>query len=108
MDALITCVAHPQAAGKIFLIGDGEDVSTPELIRRLAQAMGRRPHLVPFPPALLRLAGVMTGKSAETERLLGSLRVDSSKMRRELQWTPPFTMAQGLRETANWYFKTAK
>lgn len=107
-DALITCVAHPHAAGKIFLISDGEDVSTPELIRRLAQAMGRRPHLVPFPPALLRLAGLVTGKLGEAERLLGSLRVDSSRIRRELQWTPTFSMAQGLQETISWYFRTAK
>ncbi len=103
VDALVVCVTHPRAAGNIFLVSDGEDVSTPELIRRLAQAMGRRPRLVSFPPALLRLAGLLTGKSAEVERLLGSLRVDSSKIRRELQWTPPFSMTQGLRETAVWY-----
>ncbi len=108
VDALITCVVHPHAAGKIFLIGDGEDVSTPELIRRLARAMGRRPRLVSFPPVLLHLAGLLTGKSAEVERLLGSLRVDSSRIRRELQWTPTFSMAQGLRETVSWYFRTAK
>jgi nucleoside-diphosphate-sugar epimerase len=103
VDALVTCVIHPRAAGKIFLVSDGEDVSTPELIRRLAQAIECRPHLIPFPPTLLRLAGLLTGKSAEVERLLGSLRVDSSKIRRELQWTPPFSMAQGLRETAAWH-----
>jgi len=103
VDAMVTCVTHPRAAGKIFLVSDGEDVSTPELIRQLAQAMERRPHLVPFPPALLRLAGLLTGKSAEVERLLGSLCVDSAKIRRELQWTPPFSMTQGLRETAVWY-----
>ncbi|MGE5241347.1 MAG: UDP-glucose 4-epimerase family protein [Bacteroidota bacterium] len=108
VDALIACVGHPHAPGNIFLIGDGEDVSTPELIRRLAQAMGRRPHLVSFPPALLRLAGLLTGKSAEIERLLGSLRVDSSRIRRELEWTPTFSMVQGLRDTASWYFRTAK
>lgn len=108
VDALITCVVHPHAAGKIFLIGDGEDVSTPELIRRLAEAMGRHPHLIPFPPTLLRIAGLLTGKSAEIERLLGSLRVDSARIRRELEWTPTFSMAQGLRETASWYFRAAK
>jgi nucleoside-diphosphate-sugar epimerase len=103
VDALVTCVSHPRAAGKIFLVSDGEDVSTLELIRRLAQAMECRPRLVSFPTTLLRLAGLLTGKSAEVERLLGSLRVDSSKIRRELQWTPPFSMTQGLRETAAWH-----
>lgn len=103
VDALLTCVTHPRAAGKIFLVSDGEDVSTPDLIRRLAMAMGRRARLVPFPPALLRLAGALAGKSAELERLAGSLRVDSSKIRHELQWRPPFSMTQGLRETASRY-----
>jgi nucleoside-diphosphate-sugar epimerase len=104
VDALVTCVVDPRAAGNLFLVSDGEDVSTPDLIRRLAQAIERRPLLIHFPPALLRLAGLLTGKSAEVERLLGSLRVDSSKIRRELRWTPPFSMMQGLRATATWYF----
>lgn len=107
VDALIICAIHPLAAHKIFLVSDGEDVSTPELIRRLAQAMGRHPRLVPFPPVLLRFASLLTGKLAEVERLLGSLRVDSSSIRRELEWIPTFSMEQGLRETAEWYFRVA-
>ncbi|MFQ5779948.1 MAG: hypothetical protein ACE5HN_04075 [Nitrospiria bacterium] len=63
--------------------------------------------LLPFPPALLRLAGRLTGRSAAVDRLLNSLLVDSSKIRRELYWTPPFSMAQGLKLTAEW-FKKAK
>jgi len=55
---------------------------------------------------LLRLAGQLTGKSAQMERLLDSLVIDSSKIRRELGWAPPFTMEQGLRETADWYLRT--
>lgn len=104
VNALVTCVTHARAAGNIFLVNDGEDVSTPELIRRLARAMERRPRLVPFPSVLLRIAGMLTSKSAEVDRLLSSLRADSSKIRRELQWIPPFSMAQGLQETAAWYF----
>lgn len=103
VDVLVNCVTQPRAAGKIFLVSDGEDVSTPDLVRRLARAMGRRPHLIPFPPSLLRRVGLFAGKSAEIERLLGSLRIDSSKIIRELQWAPPFSMDQGLRETAHWY-----
>jgi nucleoside-diphosphate-sugar epimerase len=107
VSALVACVTHARAAGKTFLVSDGEDVSTPELIRRLARAMELRPRLVSLPPALLRLAGLLTAKSAEVDRLLGSLRVDSSKIRRELEWAPPFSMTQGLRETAAWYFDGA-
>jgi nucleoside-diphosphate-sugar epimerase len=103
VDALVACVTHPCAAGKTFLISDGEDVSTPDLVHRLAQAMERSSRLVRFPPALLHLAGRFTGKSAEVDRLLSSLRVDSSKIRQELQWAPSFSMTQGLRETAAWY-----
>lgn len=103
VDVLAVCVAHASAAGKIFLVSDGEDVSTPELIRRLARAMGCRARLVPFPPVLLRLAGSLSGKSAEIERLLGSLCIDNSTIRRELGWAPSFSMDQGLRETARWY-----
>ena len=106
VDALVTCVHHPLAAGKSFLVSDGDDVSTPELIRRLAQAMGRRARLVSFPPALLRFAGLLTGNSAEVERLLSSLRVDISSIRRELEWSPSFSMGQGLRETVSWYFRS--
>jgi len=61
--------------------------------------------MFPFPPFLIRLAGKLLGKSAEVERLLGSLTIDCSKIRRELDWKPPYTMAQGLRETAEWYKK---
>jgi nucleoside-diphosphate-sugar epimerase len=107
VDALISCLMHPRAAGEIFLVSDGEDVSTPELIRRLAQAMGRSPRLVSFPLALLRLAGSLSGNSAELGRLLASLRIDSSRIRRELRWNPPFSMDQGLQETAAWYWMAA-
>ena len=105
IDAIVTCATHPLAAGQTFLVGDGEDVSTPELIRRLATALGHPARLLPFPPALMRLAGRMVGKSAAVDRLLGSLTVDSGKIRRELNWSPPYTMAEGLGETAEWYLK---
>jgi len=106
VEALAASVTHTRAAGKIFLVSDGEDVSTPELIRRLARAMGRPARLLPFPLVLLRLAGSLAGKSAEIERLAGSLRVDISKIRRELGWTPTFSMDQGMRDTAQWYLGT--
>lgn len=104
-DALTSCATHPNAAGQTYLVSDGEDVSTPELIRRVASALGRRARLFPFPPAVMGVAGRLLGKSAAVERLVGSLQVDSSKISRELGWKPPFTMEQGLAETARWFRK---
>lgn len=103
IDAIILCKDHPQAAGQVFLVSDGEDVSTSELIRRVATALDRRARLLPFPPSLMRLAGRLTGKSMAVDRLLGSLVIDSGKIQRELGWTPPYTMANGLAATAKWY-----
>jgi nucleoside-diphosphate-sugar epimerase len=106
-DALACCASHPGAVGQTFLVSDGEDVSTPQLLRRVACALGRPSRLLPFPVGLLRLAGTLAGKTAALERLLGSLQVDSSKIRRELGWTPPYSMEQGLAATALWYTSSA-
>ena len=103
VDALATCAVHPAAAGKTYLVSDCEDVSTPGLIRRTASALGVPARLIPFPVSLMRLAGKLTGKSGAVNRLTGSLTVDSSKIQRELGWKPPFTMDEGLRETARWF-----
>ena len=103
IDAIVTCTAHPKAAGQTYLVSDGEDVPTPELIRRVAAALGKPDRLFPFPPALMKIAGRLTGKSEAVERLIGSLVVDSSKIRNELGWKPPFTMEEGLKETARWF-----
>lgn len=100
VDALLACATHPAAAGKTYLVSDGESVSTPELLQCLAETMGVPSRVFPFPLALLKLAGKLTGKSAQLERLLGSLQVDSGKIRRELNWVPPFTLQEGLQETA--------
>lgn len=103
VDALITCATHPAAAGQTYLVSDGEDISTPDLLRQLGVAMGHPARLFSCPPAWLKLAGRLTGKGEQVERLLGSFRVDSSKIRRELNWTLPYTLEQGLRATAAWY-----
>jgi nucleoside-diphosphate-sugar epimerase len=97
VDVIITCGDHPAAANEVFLVSDGEDLSTPDLIRRLAQAMGRPARLFPVPVGLLRVAAKSLGKSAAVDRLLGSLRVDSSKASRLLGWTPPVSVDEGLR-----------
>ncbi|MCH7693315.1 MAG: NAD-dependent epimerase/dehydratase family protein, partial [Proteobacteria bacterium] len=102
-DAIIRCLAHADAAGRTFLVGDGDDVSTPELIRRVGAALGRPARLFGVPEPLLRAAGRATGKSEIVARLLDSLRVDDGQIRRDLDWAPPFTMAQGLDATAAWF-----
>lgn len=100
VDALILCSIHPKAAGQTYLVSDGEDVSTPELLGKLGIAMGLSPRLFSCSPALLKLVGKLIGKSDQVDRLLGSLQVDSSKIRRELGWQPPFTLDEGLKATA--------
>ncbi len=106
VDALIVCATHSAAAGQTYLVSDGEDISTPDLLRRLGGAMGCPSRLFPCPPALLKLAGRITGKSSQIERLLESLQVDSGKIRRELNWNPPYSLQQGLQATAEWYRNT--
>ena len=107
VDALVTCAVHPNAAGNTYLVSDGEDISTSDLIRRTAKALGAPERLFTVPLSLMLLAGKLTCKSSAVKRLTGSLAVDSSKIRLELGWIPPFTMNEGLNETALW-FKTQK
>ena len=106
VDALAICATHPAAAGQTYLVSDGEDVSTPELIHRIADALNVPARLFAFSVSLLRLAGKLTGKGAAVNRLTGSLTVDSSKIRQELEWQPPFTMEEGLQVTAQWFKQT--
>lgn len=103
VDALILCATHPAAAGQTYLVSDGEDISTPELLQALAASAGWHAHLLPCPPFLLHMAAQLAGKGAQADRLLGSLQADSGKIRRELNWTPPYTLTQGLQATAEWY-----
>jgi nucleoside-diphosphate-sugar epimerase len=104
-DALAVCAVHPGAAGNTYLVSDGEDVSTAQLIRRAAAALGVPARLLPFPVALMKWAGRLTGRSAIVQRLTGSLTVDGSSIRNDLGWQPPFSMEQGLWETAQWFKK---
>lgn len=105
VSAAQACLMHPAASGQTFLVSDGEDVSTTELIRRIGMTLGRPQRLWPMPEALLRAMGHLTGHSEETGRLLDSLVVDSSKIRQALDWCPPYTLGQGLAETAAWFLR---
>ena len=96
-DLLQICADHPAAAGQTFLASDDQDLSTPELIRGLATAMGRRATLLPVPVSWLRLAGRLTGQTPQIDRLIGSLQVDIGHTREVLSWSPPWTVQQGLK-----------
>jgi nucleoside-diphosphate-sugar epimerase len=96
VDAIVCALDHPAAAGRTYVVSDGEDVSTPDLIARTAAALGRPPRLFAFPPALLRLAGRLLGRADEISRLLDDMAVDSSRIRAELGWRPPFSLTEGL------------
>lgn len=102
-DAIALCINHPKAAGETFLVSDGKDLSTSELITRLSRECGISCRLLPFPPAGLRLLGKLVGKAAEVARLLDSLQIDSSRIRKQLGWTPPYSVDQGLAHTADWF-----
>lgn len=101
--AITQAIDAPQAAGRAYLVSDGEDVSTPTLVRGIAKALGVASRLFPCPPPLLSIAGILSGRGAEIARLTGSLQVDSSRIRRELGWNPPFRLEHGLAATARWY-----
>jgi len=103
VDFLILCCDHPAANGNTYLISDGTPLSTHALLRGMARALEVPSRLFPVPPFLLQMFGNMTGYKHEFERLLSSLRVDSSKACRELDWYPPYTLRRGLQSTADWY-----
>jgi nucleoside-diphosphate-sugar epimerase len=99
VDFLILCaqpILSPQAAGKTFLISDGQDISTTYLLKALAKAQGKSARLIPVPAALLGFALKCVGKSSIAQRLLGNLQIDSSKAQTVLNWQPPYTVEQGL------------
>ena len=97
--AVALTLEHPAAGGGTFLLSDGEDVSTPELIRKIAAAEHRPARLFSFPPVTLRWAATLVGRGEAASRLLDSLSVDGRKIRDRLGWRPPFTMDQGLART---------
>jgi nucleoside-diphosphate-sugar epimerase len=102
-DALIACATHPAAAGQTYLVSDGDDVSTAILVEKIARALGRNSRAFYFPLALLRAMAAALGRAERVDRLFGSLRVNDEKLRRELCWSPPYKLEQGLRKTAEWY-----
>lgn len=99
LEVVAVYIEHPEAAGQTFLVSDGQDVSTPDLIRMIAKAMGKRALLFSLPLGFLRLLCKIAGKAEELEKLTGSLCVDNSKIKNLLAWNPPFSLEEGIRDT---------
>lgn len=97
VDFVVTCMEHPAAANETFFVSDGEDLSTADLIRRLARAMGRPARLIPISSSVLSAAAALAGRRDLARRLLGSLCVDITKARQRLAWVPPVSVDEGLR-----------
>lgn len=99
IDFLLICLSHPAASGQIFLVSDGEDLSTPDLLRRTGQIMGKKVILFDMPTPLLKISAALVGKQAITKRLCDSLQVDITKTHNLLNWFPPYTIDQALKKT---------
>lgn len=103
VDALCLCARHPKAANKVFLVKDGKDTMTADLARDLRKYLGRASIQFPLPVALLRAVFKVLGRGSAGERLTGSLQVNDDQIRENLEWIPPFSFAQGLQNTVQWY-----
>jgi nucleoside-diphosphate-sugar epimerase len=97
VDFIVTCITHPQAANQTFLVSDGQDLSTTELVRGMAQAAEVPARLLPVPVWALQAGALLLGKGDAVQRLCGNLQVDMSKARSLLGWVPPVTVEEGLR-----------
>ena len=103
VNAILCALQHPRAANQLFLLSDGQDASTSQLVTWLAQALIKQTQMFSVPEGLLRSVARLVGKSSAVDRLFGSLYLDSTKIQSELGWSPPFTLQEGLQATAKWY-----
>lgn len=106
VDLIATCIRHPSAPGQTFLVSDGDDLSTAELLRRLGTALGKPPRLVSVPVPLLRIGARLVGRGDMADRLLGSLRVDMTHTQELLGWAPPFLARLELDATARHFLSS--
>jgi len=97
---ILVCLEHPDAAGEAFLVSDGIDLSTTELLTRTADALGVKSRLIPIPSSLLVLGAVALGRRSLSQRLCGSLQVDIQKTKSLLGWNPPVSVEEALKRTA--------
>jgi nucleoside-diphosphate-sugar epimerase len=107
IDFLFHCYSNPNAAGKAFLVSDGDDISTARLYTAISNALGKKSCVFALPVPLLTLLGKLTGRTAILKRLCGNLTVDISKAKQVLDWHPPITFDQGIKKTVDWYLSHA-
>jgi nucleoside-diphosphate-sugar epimerase len=108
VSAIYEATRHPNAAGHTFLVSDGTDVSTSDLIREMARHLGKRARLIPIPGRWLMALGRALGKREAMERILGSLVVDSTHLQKQLNWKPPFTFEEGIKKSIDWHLEQKK
>jgi nucleoside-diphosphate-sugar epimerase len=96
---ILCCIKHPAAVNQIFLVSDGNDLSTPDLIRKIANSLGVKPRLIPIPQSIIELIAKLLGKKNLAQRLCGNLQLDISKTRQLLNWEPPVAIDEGLKKT---------
>jgi len=108
VDLIVTCIDHPAAANQTFLASDGEDLSTPDLLRRTAAALGKPVRLISVPVWLLQTGAAAVGKTEAIQRLCESLRADITKTRRMLNWSPATSVEEGLKRTAERFLRETR
>ena len=105
VDLIVTCITHPAAANQTFMVSDGDDLSTTELLRSMGAALNKPARLLPVPSWVLEVGAVALGRRALSQRLCGSLQVDISKTRELLNWSPPVSVNEALSKTANHFLE---
>lgn len=108
INMIITCIEHPSAANQVFLVSDGEDLSTTQLLVRISKALNKPSRLIPVPSRALELFAALLGKRDFSRRLCGSLQVDIAKNRELLNWTPQVSVDQALSKTVNFFLEQDK
>ncbi|MCG3722789.1 UDP-glucose 4-epimerase family protein [Vibrio cincinnatiensis] len=108
VDLIVTCIAHPKAANQVFLVSDDHDVSTSEMVREMAIALGKPTWQLPVPIWCYKLAGKLFKKSDVVDRLIGSLQVDISHTKETLDWAPPQTLQEGFKKTAKAFLSSTQ
>lgn len=105
VDLIERCTWHPAAANQTFLVSDGEDLSTTDLLRQVARSLGKPARLIPVPVWLLKTVASLLGKKAFSQRLCGSLQVDISKTCTMLDWTPPMGVEAAMNKTVGYFLE---
>ena len=106
VDLILTCISHPAAANQIFLVSDGEDLSTTELLSRMAHSLRKQSFLLPIDQKILEFSFKLVGKKELAQRLCSSLQVDISQTKKLLNWVPPVSIDESMRETAEHFIKS--